>query len=59
MEGGGVLPGVQVHQAQVVRDDPLEGAQVQRLLEAGDGRDVALGGEGSGGPSQTNTSSAM
>jgi hypothetical protein len=31
-----------VDQAEVVRDDPLKGAQVQRLLEARDGGDVAL-----------------
>mmetsp|Transcript_25181 Transcript_25181/g.44904 ORF Transcript_25181/g.44904 Transcript_25181/m.44904 type:complete len:351 (-) Transcript_25181:115-1167(-) len=42
VEGGGVLAGVEVDQAEVVRDDPLKGAQVQRLLEARDGGDVAL-----------------
>ena len=42
VEGGGVLPRVQVHEAEIVRDDPLEGVEVERALEARDARDVAL-----------------
>ena len=42
VECAGVLPRVEVHQPEVVRDDPLEGVEVQRALEARDARDVAL-----------------
>ena len=42
MEGRGVLPRVEVHQPEVVRDDPLERVEVERALEARDARDVAL-----------------
>ena len=41
------LLGVQVHQAQVVGDDPLKGGQVQGLLQARDGLPRSgWGGEG-------------
>ena len=29
VEGGGVLPSVEVHQAEIVRDDPLEGVEIE------------------------------
>ena len=40
--GGGVLPSVEVHEAEIVRDDPLEWVEVERALEARDGGDVPL-----------------
>lgn len=42
MEGAGGLPRGEVGQAQVVSHQPLKGPQVQRLLQAGDGRNVFL-----------------
>mmetsp|Transcript_43480 Transcript_43480/g.107532 ORF Transcript_43480/g.107532 Transcript_43480/m.107532 type:complete len:361 (-) Transcript_43480:24-1106(-) len=42
VEGARVLPRVEVHQPEVVRDDPLERVEVERALEAGDGGNVAL-----------------
>ena len=42
MEGAGTLPGVEVHETQVIRDDPFERVEVQRAFEARDGRDVPL-----------------
>ena len=39
-EGRCVLAAIQVHEAEVVADDPLEGVQVQRTLEARDRRNV-------------------
>ena len=42
MEGGGVLAGVQVDEAKIVRDDPLEGVEEEGALEARDRGDEAL-----------------
>ena len=42
VEGGSVLASVEMDEAQIVRDDPLEGVEVERALEARDARDVAL-----------------
>lgn len=42
MEGRRVLAGVEVDETEVVRNDPFEGAKVEGLLEAGNGRDVTL-----------------
>ena len=42
VERRGILARVQVHQPEIVRDDPLERVEVERTLEARDRRDVYL-----------------